>query len=87
MITQRETEGRDKSGAWGGHTHPGICKVTRTPLAIQRLRVGASTSGGRGLAPGQRTKISHAEWPKQQQNKTKQNKYIIVSSKEYSEEK
>ena len=21
MITKRETEGRDKSGAWDGHTH------------------------------------------------------------------
>ena len=35
MITKRETEGRDKSGAWDGHTHLGICKVTRTSLAVQ----------------------------------------------------
>ena len=41
--------------------------VLRTSLAVQRLRLHASTAGGMGLIPGQGTKIPHAAWRKLRQ--------------------
>ena len=35
-----------------------------TSLAVQWLRLHASTPGGTGSTPGQGTKILHAAWPK-----------------------
>ena len=36
--------------------------ITGTSLAVQWLRLQASTSGGAGSIPGQGTKIPHAPW-------------------------
>ena len=38
---------------------------------VQWVRFHASTAGGAGLIPGQGTKITHAAWYNQKQNKTK----------------
>ena len=40
----------------------GIFKGLRTSLAVQWLRICASTAGGMGWIPGQGTKISNATW-------------------------
>ena len=39
-------------------------------MAVQWLGLHASTAGGTGLIPGQGTKIPHALWHGQKQNKT-----------------
>ena len=40
-------------------------------LAVQWLRLRASTAGGTGLIPGQGTKILHAMWHGQKKQKNK----------------
>lgn len=40
-----------------------------TSLAVQRLRLQASTAGGTGLNPGQGTKIPYSMWPDQKKLK------------------
>lgn len=65
-------QGRDKSGAWDGHAHTMSCRVTGTSGRLMMIEVVAATSGGMGLTLIRRTKTSHAERPKhQQQNKIK----------------
>ena len=45
------------------------------PLTVQWLGLCASTAGGRGLIPGQGTKILHATWLTQ----NKQNETVVDS--------
>lgn len=40
-----------------------------TSLAVQRLRLQASTAWGTGSNPGQETKIPYATWPGQKKSK------------------
>ena len=43
----------------------------RTSLAVQWLRLHATTAGGTGSIPGQGTKIPHATWQGQKKKKFK----------------
>ena len=53
------------------------CHSPGTSLAVQGLRLPASTAGGTGLIPGQGTKIPHAAWPGQ----SKQRKEKVLLSR------
>ena len=57
----------------GRHSCSGAGKPW-TSLAVQCLRLRASTAGGAGLVPGRETKIPHAAWHGQKKEKTKKKK-------------
>ena len=54
---------------------------TGNSLAVQWLGLRASTAGGRGLIPGQGTKILHAVWhgQKKKKEKTRKNVYSVTA--------